>query len=434
MQAEKNDGTRVDINVPEGFKEGINVRLSGSNIRFDRYHPLLQQAFEAVGVKSRYIDHPHPFSNIQDAERYVRLHRDESGPIHARDGPLVQLAHLLQNDRRGYRKLVQNDDDERGRNLPGYYHTVTLGPERVQEAFPEHELAKEIKHYYAREAVSKSKNEALAHPKLGASYQASQNERTLRFDEIEQLNHELTQTVLSVLSAAGLDPSPLKGTGSFFPDAYWSVELTDEQPEPLTLDLSRIRMEQESIVVRYLADGGFSPVEWSAVEQLVTDGGTVSPKEIAEESGHHVDSVYRALNRMGDLVEREYGKVALRSEYVADMVYDAVEEARRAGRRAVETAAKAQHTAERGISETMEEFVAWCARWGVDITNRQDALNIDLGELDPDSDPDPRTHAKGALSMWEAAGQDPARFRMGTLQYRRPGDNSPRTQPVWQVL
>jgi len=42
---------------------------------------------------------------------------------------IAGLAHLLENDRQGFRKLVQNDDDEQGRNLPGYYHTVTLGPD-----------------------------------------------------------------------------------------------------------------------------------------------------------------------------------------------------------------------------------------------------------------------------------------------------------------
>jgi hypothetical protein len=40
----------TEIPVPDGFGEGINVRVSGSNIEFDEYQPLLQRAFGAVDI------------------------------------------------------------------------------------------------------------------------------------------------------------------------------------------------------------------------------------------------------------------------------------------------------------------------------------------------------------------------------------------------
>ena len=141
------NGTKVP--VPEGFGEGVNVRVTGSNIEFTEYLPLLQRAATAVGIQGDYFSDPHPYSNVQDAERYVRLNREISGPVHSRDGPIARLGHLLENDREGYRKTVQNDQNERGETLPGYYHTVTLDHQRIQEAFPSHALPKEIKHYYA---------------------------------------------------------------------------------------------------------------------------------------------------------------------------------------------------------------------------------------------------------------------------------------------
>lgn len=134
MRSEKG----MDLSPPDGFGEGINVRVQGSNIEFKRYADLLQAAADAVGIRGYYFSNPHPFSNIQDAAMYVRLDKHRSGPIHAREGPIASMSHLLENDRQGYRKVVQNDDDERGNNLPGYYHTVTLGPRRVREAFPHH--------------------------------------------------------------------------------------------------------------------------------------------------------------------------------------------------------------------------------------------------------------------------------------------------------
>ena len=61
---------------------------------------------------------------------------------------------------------------------------------------------------------------------------------------------------------------------------------------------------------------------------LVADGGEVSPADIATEYGHHVESVRRALLEMEDLVVGEYADVKLGSEYVAEMMYEAVKEAR----------------------------------------------------------------------------------------------------------
>lgn len=157
-----------------------------------------------MGINDWYFVDPHEYSTVLDAERYVRLHRDASGPVHARDGPSASMAHLLEDDRSGYRKLVQNDDDEHGRNLPGYYHTVTLGPKRVQAAFPDHTSPREVKHYYAQEAASMSADNSLAHPKVGASYQVSRWDKSIGVDELDELERQLDQTVHSVLAEAGV--------------------------------------------------------------------------------------------------------------------------------------------------------------------------------------------------------------------------------------
>ena len=175
MEVENARGQRRTLDIP--IREGINVKISGSNIDIFRYQELLRSAAEAVEINGWYFEGPHEYSNVQDAERYVRVYCDSSGPVHARDGPIAKLGHLLEHDRTGYRKVVQDDDDPHGQNLPGYYHTVTLGPRRVREAFPSHRFPVEVKHYYAREARSKSKDDPLRHPKLGVSYQVSRWER-----------------------------------------------------------------------------------------------------------------------------------------------------------------------------------------------------------------------------------------------------------------
>jgi len=379
MQIEQSDGTVSEYSIPDGIHEAINVKLQGSNIEFGRYLDLLQSAVSTVGIRSNYFEEPHEYSNIQDAERCVRVHTDASGPIHARDGPIVSMAHLLETDREGYRKLVQNDADEHGDTLPGYYHTVTLDPRRIREAFPDHALPKEVKHYYAREAKNQPEDSPLAHPKVGASYQVSRWDETLGVtpDDLERLEEELDQTVLSVLADAGLDISPTRGSGPFVADAYFEPQTTTEGPEPVGLDLTRVRSTQESVVVKHLADG-LSPVQWESLETLVTDGGEVAPVDIAEDHDRHVESVRRALREMEDLVVHEYADVRLRSNYVAELVHDAVDEAEEAVKRAAETSAKALQTAKRGMGESMSNFIAWAARHDIDVDDAIDRQGDDL--------------------------------------------------------
>ena len=418
MQIEQSDGTISEYSVPDGIFEAVNVKIQGSNIEFHRYLDLLQSAVATVSIRSDYFKEPHEYSNVQDAERYVRVHKDASGPVHARDGPIVSMAHLLETDREGYRKLVQNDTDKHGETLPGYYHTVTLDPRRIREAFPDHALPKEVKHYYAREAKSQPDDSPLAHPKVGASYQVSRWDETLGVmpDDLERLEKELDQTVLSVLADAGLNISPVRGDGPFVADAYFEPQTTVEGPEPVGLNLTRIKSTQESVVVKHLTDG-LSPVQWESLKTLVTDGGEIAPADIAENHGRHVESVRRALREMDELVVREYADVRLRSNYVAELVHDAVSEAEEAVERAAETSARALQAAKRGMGEAMSNFIAWAARHDIDVDdaiNRHgDDLKLRMGEPDRET---PRVIRKG-FQIWKEAGLPVERFRTANIRF-----------------
>lgn len=420
MKVENSEGEVSEFSVPESIHEGLNVSMKGSNIEFSRYHSLLLQACGALDINPAYLASPHPYSNVQDAERYVRLVEDRSGPVHSRDGPIASMGHLLESDRSGFRKLVQNDDDEHGRNLPGYYHTVTLGPKRIESAFPSHELPKEIKHYYAREAASLPDDNPLSHPKLGASYQANRWDESLGVEEsdLTQLTEELEETVLAVLADAGLpvsvpeggDRDDGEGRGPFMPDAYFSPTNSQRDRDLISLDLTELKQEQESVVIQHVADG-LSPVEWESLETLVTDGGTVTPDDIAEEHDRNAESVRRALKRLPELVEHDYADVKLRSEHIAKHVHEAVDQAREATRRAVEATAKAKEAGERGIDESTSALMAWAARHGVDMDDTRDArLRLRMRGVD-----NVKARVREAYRLWCDAGKSAERFRSAQL-------------------
>jgi hypothetical protein len=214
----------------------------------------------SVGINGRYFRTLHEFSTTLDTERYVRVHEDVTGPVYARDGPLAQLGHLLKNDRTGRRILVQYDSDERGRQQPDYYHTATLGPRRVEEAFPSHELPKEVKHYYAQEVAGMHSERDLANPTIGTSYQKSFWREKLPATEegLEQLTVELEETLLSVLAEAGVPIRP--GAGTYVEDAYFESSESDRDRTLVDLDFTQIKHRQESVGIKHVADG-LSPTE-----------------------------------------------------------------------------------------------------------------------------------------------------------------------------
>ncbi|OYR80706.1 hypothetical protein DJ84_14930 [Halorubrum ezzemoulense] len=405
--------------------DAVNVRVNASNVEFDQVETVIQRAAGAVTLDPMYFESRNDeYSVVIDAARYVRLDRDVSGAIHSREGPLARMGHLLESDRSGYRKVVQ-DDTERA----GYYHTVTLGPKRVREAFPDHRVPKEFKHYYARNAESLPDDHPLAHPKVEASYQSSRWDETLRPVDHEEIADELEEAILATLNEAGLPTQPLDDDGpgggrTFVDDAYFEAETVDRS-RVLPLNLERVESDQRNVVVRQLADG-LSPVEWDSLKTLVADGGDVSPAEIADEHDWHPDSVRRGLRRIEEMVVREQGSVALRSHHVAEQVVEALDAAREGVRKAMGTAANAVQNAERAsLDERTDELIAFCQANGIHIDEREAHLRVRMGNLADESWSELVTRLK---RYWVGAGRDPERLKEAVSHYR--DASGPKIRPV----
>jgi hypothetical protein len=419
MKSESKDGTTSKVSIPESLAnnhtDAVNAKMYGSNIPFEDYQALLGQAADALGIRPGYFTDCHGSSNIQDAARYVRIHRGQSGPIHARDGPLVQLAHVLENDRDGYRKIVQDDQDKRGQAAPGFQHMCTLGPKRIREVWPNHGLPKEIKHYL-KDDYHEQEGE-IKHPKLEAAYQVSRWDDTLYFDDdsIEQLYTELDETLYSVLEAAGIDLRG--GDGSpYVEDKYFNDQNATTDAAVVSLDLAQVRQEQEHVVVKHLADG-LSPIQREAIDTLVTDGGEVSAEDVADAYDRHIESVYRALDGMEDLIEKEYGRLSLKSTYVAEMVRTAINEAEDAVSKATAATAEALEAAERGLDERTSAFIAWQEAHGVTFTEKDDSVSLSFGEIAADDRNEARRivreKLREGLQLWDDMNRDVIKFRSG---------------------
>ncbi|CCC41961.1 DUF7845 domain-containing protein [Haloquadratum walsbyi] len=424
MRVETDEGDQHELSIPRTLvneHDAMNVRVSGSNIDFCDYGDLLMCAASAVDVSAHHFreSYRHETSNIQDGAKYVRVHEDVSGPVHARTGPLVSLAHVLENDREGYRKLVQNDSNERGRQLAGYYHTCTLGPQRVREVFPDHVLPVECKHYYAREAHSRPDSDPLSHPKVEVAYQTSRTDDTLHLtdENLAQLDEELTEWLYAILADAGLDLRANENV--YVEDEYFSVENATTTASVVDLDLTEVRHEQESVVYKHLADG-MAPTDQECLNVLVSDGGAVSPQDLAESTGRHEDTVYNSLARMNDLVTHTYGEVSLKSTYTSELVADALDQAQQAVDNAAKTAADAVHASKRGLDNATSAFVAWCERYGVNYNDNGDGMIIDLGRVD--SIKEVRNILRSGFDRWCKMKRDAITFKSAKVKWEHEDD------------
>jgi len=117
---------------------------------------------------------------------------------------------------------------------------------------------------------------------------------------------------------------------------------------------------------------------------------------------------------MEDLAHREYTEVSLRSEYVAELVHDAVSEARKATRQATGTVGKPLEAAERGIGETISAFTAWAARHSVDVDDGRDArLRLRFG---PETESIERAIRTG-LIVWKGVRLPEERYRSAQIRH-----------------
>lgn len=407
------DGDRVS--VPDDLV-GIDVRAQGSNLDPGRYLSLFRAIAADLGVASRYFEEVHPYSNVQDLARYVRVDRDESGPVHAVDGVLARIGNLLANDREGYRKHVADDTE-----APGFYHTATVGSKRAAELVEGHRFAKECKHYLPRHPESFDESHPLFHPKVEVAFQASRNDDgSVPWSDLDGLDREIDETLINLLRWVGLpvDDENQGGPGPslsdvYVPDQYFRAE-TDHRPLTLTPDPTpSMKNQQEGVVIHHLRDG-LADSDLAVIEQLVADGGQHSPRDLSDETGYHLDTVYRALKRIDELVEHTYGDVALRTPFIAEQLVDAVERAEDAVATAVETGADALAFAAEELESSA--LVRWLRSYNVDVeSDREGRLKLRMGRAPGSSMDAIRGALEKGLDAWIGAGRDRQRFRSATV-------------------
>ncbi|AFK18645.1 Lrp/AsnC family transcriptional regulator [Haloferax mediterranei ATCC 33500] len=325
---------------------GVDVETRGSYFEFDQYPSVLFEAlrelrerqdefgwnsFTGIDYQALSPENVHDSSNITDAELYVRAKKGETGKVFALDGTLHRISLILGRERSGYSKTVRDD-----RECAGYYHTATICAMRAAEVVGGHELPKEFKHYHMKNPEAVAGTE-LENPKVGVSYQNSLYDDTLRFKNVDRLHKELEEGLLNVLNWSDLSVTP--DHQKYVADDYFKVEGEARMVKVIDNPLPRIAQQQDDEIRKFAAAGNMYETDIDLVDELATDGGNWSPAELAEAIGKDIDTVYKSLKRLGDLVIHEYGHVELASKHIANGIVEHIESARRTVEATLEEAA-----------------------------------------------------------------------------------------------
>ncbi|GAA0293911.1 hypothetical protein [Halarchaeum salinum] len=358
---------------------GLDVATDGSGIWFDRYPRLFDLSLQAlrclqgtnyasptfIATSEIGPNHVHHSTNITDAELYVRVQKNRTRNVYALDGPLHRISLLLADEREGF-AMSKRDDTE----CEGYYHTAQIGDWRAAELIGTHRLGKEFKHYHMKNPSAVEDDPVLSNPKIGASFQHSRTDGTVFWEDLPRLERELDESLLSILNAAGI---PLQPDDSVYvEDDVFEVE--GERRTRIVLDdeqLPQIAAEQNETVE--IAMENMAPTDAEVTETMLADGGTVSPQQLAEQTGRNIHTIYRTLDRLEGFVRHEYGEVKFASQHVAQKALQKIKSAKQAVDANLDGAISDMMDAHRLEDDTS----AWgrlANTYGIELSDAEDAF------------------------------------------------------------
>jgi hypothetical protein len=368
----------------------------------------------------------HHSSNIVDGELYVRLYEEKTGPLYAIDGPIHRISMLLADERSGYAKSIRDD-----RECEGYYHVATIDSNRAAELLGGHALGKEFKHYHVNNPSAVAGDDMLEHPKFGVALQNSVTDRTVYWDDLRRLEKELDEALLNVLDWADI---PTRPDGQYYvKDNVFEVAGERRFRQLATNQLPSIQHEQHNDVMRVV--NNLAPTDAETLDKLLADGGQISPASLAEDLGRHIDTIYRALDRLGDIVIHEYGDVRLRSKNIAQEVLKYVQGAKESFEVSMSEAADKLIQAER-VAEGDSAFARWRETYGVEIETTDDGERDELSmKYEPSSKHEVREILRAGARYWsQLVDKPPRRFALEVQPSVRLADGSRFAPQFWHRM
>jgi hypothetical protein len=421
----------------DGPDEGVAVHFQGSNIEPDEYPGLLWAFVQGLAdeagmtVSPHYFATLHEWSSLYEYERYVRVSRNMAQKYISNDGIMRRLL-MLCADERGSKAELKIDNED----VVGYNHRLILPRSDAQRLIDGHTAGKQLKHYHpkhVRDSEAEGADEdPLYHPKLGALARKSLDGSAWAWSERDALRDELEELVLNTLRWSGIPATPDATT--FIADDHFTPQATDGDVRLYDDPTPQLEAEQEALVVTALRS--MTDADADLLERLVERGEGQDYRQLADGAGRSISTLYRALERMGGILESDGGEIRFGSRKLAERVKAIVESAEHHIRNATSRAAQLVAMDERRAESSA--FQEWLNEYAVEVLQRKHEgrvrVRIDtvLSDLQADHYPTIVEALREGYSAWVQDGHDAAAFREMLVDWRNRG--TPTTSKAGNLL
>lgn len=350
--------TAFDHTEPD---EGLAVDCQPSNIPLDDVPDLLTRAiFEladdaGIGLYHGYFDAPFG-GRVTALERYVRITRSMNEKLIGTGGVMDRLAMLL-SDTAGT-KGMHKWDNEKER---GHHHVIRHGSKSASQLVSQHRLGGQLKSYLPEHPAEFEPDDPLYHPKVGTKFVGGRTDGgSVDWADRHDLVQELDERLLSILSWADI-PVEAGGTTFVADDHFGAHAVAD--PVPLHSDpLPRLEAQQEHLLLTCLRD--MTPADEDIVETLTADGGTHA-RDLSEDTGLSLSTIYRCLDRMDGVLTSDNGHVRFVTERLrreVRAIFESVEHQ-------IETAAdRVAEIVDQDVRQSASAaFDRWLAKYGAEL-------------------------------------------------------------------
>lgn len=200
----------------------------------------------------------------------------------------------------------------------GHYQSIELDAETWSQLIPGVRRPARLKSYHMANPERSTSDAPTTHPKVEVQYAGDES---ISWDDRDQLATELSELILNALKWSGFNVE--RESAGFIPDAYFDPAETDDPylDEVQLYDdpIDDYREVQRDIATSRLIDADLSDSQRDVAEVL-SDGGSMDYRELADRSDTSVSTVYRAIAKLEDVVRTVNGRV----EWVDDVVRDRI--------------------------------------------------------------------------------------------------------------
>lgn len=318
--AKNSAGDRIG-SMPEDLPYGLRVQVSSSNLELDEVLPLLQCVAKNLGIRSEYFsdDILHEYSSVYQLAMYLRIEREQGEQYIVNKGGILDQLGLFGRNNRGKGEYKWNNE-----RVLGHMNSVAFDEGTWSNLTGKSQTAaKRVKYYHpehTRSSSTEAVDDALRDPKLEIQFNTKfSSTKSVPWDsdsnfDANDLYDELDESIINILYWAGL--STRADPTTYTCDQYFRIEESERDLNLVANRMPQIRETEEEQTVAHFARGDVTESERLVLASLAMNGQQADVELLADMSETSRSTVYRAINKFGDLMEVVSGKVSFSDEVI----------------------------------------------------------------------------------------------------------------------